>query len=339
MTVGLGVFEEYWEAVAGGDSMLASGIALRERASGTPTLDVLERLVCAAQSQVGMLWASNDWNVAQEHRATSVGEDVVAALAGELSAAPTRSHVVVTCADGEWHALPSRVLTTALRAAGHRVTYLGASVPARHLAQLLHESGPDVTAVSCALPTRLFEARRMIEVSREMGVPVIVGGRGFGADGRWARTLGANAWARDARMAITALSDGTVPSFAQSAPPMPQVDDAVSLLNGRSRGIVDAALVAMRTRLADVAAYDDAQRRRTGEDLEHIVDFLRAALFVDDPQLFVEFTGWLREILAARGVPTTTLTSSLQIVGEVIAAEPGPYERALRFLGAGAAGV
>lgn len=333
------VFEDYWRAVARGDSMRAIEIALGERAAGTATLDILESLVCAAQAQVGALWAADEWNVAQEHRATSVGEDVVGALAAELQEPPYASHVVITCADGEWHALPSRVLSTALRAAGHRVTYLGASVPATHLTQLMHDAGPDVVAISCALPTRLIEARRMIETSRGAGVPVIVGGRGFGPDGRWARTLGANRWAPDARAAIALLSDGTLPPFAGPVPPMPVTDDAAIALHKRAHRIVDDVVDMMRKGLADVAAYDERQLRRAAEDVEYIVDFLRAALFVDDAELFLEFVGWLREILTARGIPATTLAAGLRLVGEVITAEPGPYARALHFLDLGVAAV
>ena len=106
MTVQPAVFGEYWDSVTRGDSIAATAVALRELDAGTPVIDLLEGLVCAAQAQVGSLWAMNEWNVAQEHRATSVGEDVVAALAAGIGTAPTGRHVVITCTDGEWHALP-----------------------------------------------------------------------------------------------------------------------------------------------------------------------------------------------------------------------------------------
>src|SRR3712207_7094162 len=42
-----------------------------------------------------------------------------------------RGHVVVACLDGEWHALAARIVAEVLRVHGWRVTFLGASVPAR----------------------------------------------------------------------------------------------------------------------------------------------------------------------------------------------------------------
>ena len=149
-----------------------------------------------------------------------------------------RGSIVMTCADGEWHALPSRVLSAALRGAGWSVTFLGASVPARHLAQLLHELGPDVTAISCALATRLPAAREMIEASRGAGIPVLVGGRGFGSDGRWGLTLGANAWAPDARSALAVVGDGTLPAFATPAPPHRARADTLAALRRRRPELV-----------------------------------------------------------------------------------------------------
>ena len=231
------------------------------------------------------------------------------------------------------------MLAAALRTAGHRVTYLGASVPVRHFAQLLHETGPDVTAISCALPTRLFEARRMIEVSREAGIPVMVGGAGFGPDGIWARTLGADAWAPDARGAALAMGAETLPIFTGSAPPLPAADGAVDDLRTRLPEIVASGMQIMRERMPDVAGYDTDQARRTAEDIEYIVEFLRAALFVDDVRLFTDFVGWLRAVLVARGVPAVTLSVSMRLVAQVIDSRPGPYERALHFLAHGAAAV
>jgi methanogenic corrinoid protein MtbC1 len=211
------VFAEYWAALAAGDAGAAAAVALRELEDGIPLLDLLDQLVSAGQAEVGRRWAANEWNVDAEASGRTV---------------------LITCADGEWHSLPARVLSAALREAGWRVTFLGASVPARHLGQMLHDLGPDLTAVSCALPTRLFEARQMIEISRGAGIPVLVGGRGFGPDGRWATVLGADAWAPDARAAVDVAAGQRYGPFTSPVPELVQPDDAVPRLRSRSRGIV-----------------------------------------------------------------------------------------------------
>jgi methanogenic corrinoid protein MtbC1 len=52
---------------------------------------------------------------------------------------------VVTCAEGEWHSLPARMVAEVLRLHGWQVTFLGASTPADHLRRLLTEVGIVVT--------------------------------------------------------------------------------------------------------------------------------------------------------------------------------------------------
>jgi len=331
-------FTAYWSALADGDAGRATRLALDELDAGRPVLDVLESLVAAGQSEVGRRWAVNEWNVAQEHRATSVSEEVVAAIAARApTGAGGAGSALLTCADGEWHALPSRLLAAALRHAGWQVTFLGASVPADHLGPLLHEVGPDVTAISCALPTRLIEARRSIELSRDAGVPVLVGGRGFGADGRWARVLGADAWAPDARSALSVLA--ALPPFTSPAPPMPVSSSEISALRSRTTAVVEESVQRMLARLPEVAAYDARQRRRTEEDVAHIVEFLGAAHFVQDVTLFTDFTAWLRDVLVARGVPAATLVAGLGVVGDVLGEQPGGFAWAADYLRAGVAVV
>ena len=326
----------YWTAIAHADAHAATDVALGALRNGAPLLDILEVLVAAAQIEVGRRWAAAEWSVAQEHRATAVGEQVVATLAAAVPDPPPGRRAVVACADREWHALPPRLLSLALRDAGWEVTFLGPSVPVQFLAQLLQDVGPDLTALSCALPTRLFEAREVIETSRDAGIPIVVGGRGFGTDGRWAYPLGADAWAPDARAAVGLLAGDTLPAFTSPAPPLTLADDALGQLQRRREQIADDSIRAMAEALPDVARYDQRQQERTAEDVHHVLDFLAAALFVDDVTLFTDFTRWLAAILVARGVPARTLRAGLDIIAANVGGEPGPYARPLAFLAAGA---
>ncbi len=330
------VFERYWNALADGDTPAAVSTVLAALDAGAELPDLLEDVVCAAQAEVGRRWAANEWNVAQEHRATSISEEAVAALSARAAREQehSRGEVVITCADGEFHSLPSRVLAAALRHAGWRVTYLGASVPTRHLSALLHDLGPDATLLSCALPLRLFRAREVIEASRAAGVPVLVGGRGFGPQGRWGLTLGADGWAPDTRRTVTAITRD-LPAFAEPAPPLQRPDDALERLRAARTEVAATAMTRMATRLADVAAYDDRQRARTEEDVDFILDYLAAALYVDDVALFTDFVAWLTPLLTARGVPATTVATGLDVVAESVAEHCGPLPRAAAILTAG----
>lgn len=328
--------ERYWAALASGDRRGAVEVARESLASGRSVEQTLSELVCPAQVEVGRRWASNEWNVAREHIATSISEEVVAALAAATDPGQARvGTAVVGCVEGEWHALPARVLAETLRVNGWDVHYLGASLPAQHLAQYVHDVGPDVIGLSCSVSTSLPHARHMIEASRGAGVPVVAGGRGFGTDGRWARALGANGWAPTATDAVQLLSGPTWPRYADPAPPLHHPDDAAQQLRAAAHDLAQQGMGRLEQRFPAMRQYPAAALDRTREDLEHIVEFLAAALYVDDPTLLVEFVEWLHELLEARHVPAVALTSGLEAVREV-----GPdVERVRRFLDTARAAV
>jgi methanogenic corrinoid protein MtbC1 len=93
-------------------------------------------------------------------------------------------------------------------ASGWKVDFLGAHVPTAHLMNHLHRTGPHVVAVSASLPTDLPTAHAAVTAVQATSVPVIVGGAAFGPDGEYARALGADGWARDAREGAATLESG-----------------------------------------------------------------------------------------------------------------------------------
>jgi methanogenic corrinoid protein MtbC1 len=187
--------------------------------AGMTPEEVLLEVIAPVQHKVGTEWAANRISVAQEHASTAINDRVIAALAhhpaGKVVAHGGR--VTLACVDGEWHALPARLLAEVLRLRGWRVDFLGAQVPTPHLIAHLHQHGPDVVALSCSIPTRLPNAHAAIIACQSAGFPVLAGGAAFGRDGRFARQLGADAWAPDARNADESLARGFPLSDALSA--------------------------------------------------------------------------------------------------------------------------
>ncbi|MFD6609242.1 B12-binding domain-containing protein [Micromonospora chalcea] len=271
----------------------AGAIALAQEllADGVPVADVLVDLVAVAQQEIGRRWLTGSWSVAQEHAATHVSELVVGAV-GATVGPPRRGHVVMACVEGEWHALAARIVTEVVRAAGWRVTFLGASVPARHLVSYLHQTGPDAVLLSCVQPNRLVRAARMVEASRAAGVPVLAGGPGFGPEGRWATTIGAAAWGASARDAV-ALLDRPLPAGAHTGAPPPPPDDSYVAVLHRRRELVRLALAAVDP------PEETAEDVATG--IAHLVDALVAAVRVDDDRLLRDFAEWQAEALTSRG--------------------------------------
>jgi methylmalonyl-CoA mutase cobalamin-binding subunit len=197
----------------------------------------------------------------------------------------------VACAEREWHSLPARIVTHALRRAGWRATYLGACTPPGQLVSFLDETGADAVAVSCSGAAALPAARRLIEAVRESGRPVLAGGPAFGSDARRALALGASGWAADARSAPD-VADRLIPAAAGPAEPL------------RHAGVDEHLEVVLR--FADFRGQILARWTGPPDDLaadlvDHALHSLAASLLAGDRAVLTDADRWLVELITARG--------------------------------------
>ncbi|MER6348710.1 cobalamin B12-binding domain-containing protein [Streptomyces sp. NPDC001595] len=332
-----------WQAVTDGSEHAAIDVTRAGLEAGWDEEGLLLDVVAAVQAKVGVEWAADRITVAQEHAATAINDRVVAALVHRSTAdrpGPPRGRVTVSCVDGEWHAFPARLVAEVLRLRGWRVDYLGAQTPTPHLVAHLHDTDPHAVLLSCSLPTRLPTAHAAITACQAIGVPVLAGGRAFGADGRFALALGADRWAADARGAAAVLEAGLprpAPTASrQSVDDLPHLADQEYTMTVRSRGrLVKQTLTDLEDRFPAMRGYGDAQRERTAEDIAHIVDFLATALYVDDSEVFTSFLTWTAGILTARRVPPRSLLTAL----DILAGQLRDFPRSLRLLEEGAAAL
>jgi methanogenic corrinoid protein MtbC1 len=333
------VADAYLRLVADGDERGATDLVTTLLDDGVPAQRIIVDLIGGAQRRVGELWAANRWSVAREHAATAVGERALATVAGRTHHHPTRGRIALACVDGEWHGLPARMFAELLRLDGWRVDFLGASVPGRHLIVHLHQTGPDAVALSCMIPTRLPRAHAAITACRAAGLPVIAGGRGFGPGGRYAQRLGAQAWAAGGEEAVTLLATDW-PRRNLTGLPLP--DDESFLGDEEYTHLVRCRPQLIATAMERLPAayppahdYDAAQVEATTEDIGHIADFLAAALYLGEPDIFLDFTTWTAAVLAARGVPATALRLGLSLIRDQLVDFPSAIamlETALKTL-------
>ncbi|WP_078843842.1 B12-binding domain-containing protein [Streptomyces albus] len=333
---GVPVTELLWQAVSAGDEYAATETLLAALDAGADPESLLLECVAPVQARVGREWAANRMTVAQEHAATAINDRAVAAIAHHPASRgkPGRGRITVACVHGEWHALPARLLAEVLRLRGWRVDFLGAQVPTPHLIAHLHLTGPDAVALSSSIPTRLPTAHATITACQAAGIPVLAGGAAFGPDGRYARLLGADAWAADARSAAARLDEG--PLTRDPAAPVRQpvdrlphlADQEYTLVSRDAPRLVRDTLAGLESRIPAMRDYTDAQRRHTAEDIAHVVDFLATALYTGDPELFSGFLTWTGGILTARGVPAGTLRPALDVLTGLL----GDFPRALTTL-------
>ncbi|WP_329241701.1 cobalamin-dependent protein [Streptomyces sp. NBC_01478] len=323
-----------WEAASAGDEHTATGLVLRAVDDGMAPESVLLDMIAPVQARVGEEWAANRMSVAQEHAATAINDRAVAALSVHPAARTVagRGRITVACVDGEWHALPARLLAEVLKLRGWHVDYLGAQVPAPHLIAHLHRTGPELVALSSSIATRLPTAHAAITACQAVGVPVLVGGTAFGPDGRYARLLGADAWGADARSAADQIQGGPLPrpeSGHQTIDDLPHLDDQeYTMVTRTGTRLVRSVLHGLEAAFPAMRQYSDLQREHTAQDLAHIVDFLATALYLDDVDLFTDFVTWTASILTARGVPANSLPPALHL----LAGELKDFPRATRIL-------
>jgi hypothetical protein len=164
---------------------------------------------------------------------------------------------------------------------------------------------------------RLPQAARMIDACRRTDVPIIVGGRGFGPDGRWAAKLGVP-WAADASAAAALLADGRVLDAMLTDRPAPKLttdDEYASLIAARA-DLIATCVAHLESITPEMRAYSGAQRDATLADLGHIVDTLAASVYIDDPALFGDFLDWLGEVLSCRRVPLHTVDAALDVFAD-----------------------
>ena len=285
--------------------------------SGMAPSHFIDTVLRPAQVEVGRRWHNTEWTVAQEHAATAIADAVLALISlrtprGERA----QASIVSGCVEGEWHTMPARMLGASLVACGHDVTFLGPSLPATQFARSLNDIQPIAALLSCTNPINLPAARRTIEVAHQAGVSVIIGGRALDAGGVRAISLGADAWATNAAGAASILASWDIsrPAQARAADLCPEGAE----LEMPQPGLVADCLDELLHRQPGLVEMTETQLERTREDIVFILQFCSAALITRDHTVLDEFTVWLRDLLAVRGVPASTIRTSYECIAAVL---------------------
>lgn len=306
--------EDYFRALSDVDPVRATSVVLDLLDEGTPVRDIATQVLVPAQVRVGRMWEQGRWSVADEHAATAVTETALHALSAAQSGAVKREgpHVLVACAEGEWHSLPARLAATVASAGGARVTVLGPSLPADHVLRRLAKGDIDVLALSCTMPTNLIGAARCISVAHEVGVPVIAGGGAFGHSADRSDRLGADRWGADG----TALLD-PVPRLAGRSTKIPP---EALILDAVSEQTMDLAYSQVVAALPRVAAMDPLQRAKGRDDLCWLSRFTAAAVLTGDATVIDDFLLWQMGVQDG-WVPAAVAIASAYLVADIIQPE------------------
>ena len=203
------VLGEFLDALLTPDPARALSLVDAKVSGGTTFESVCLDVVQPALHEIGNLWQSAKVSVAQEHVATAICQSVLARSfdPADLSNGSERT-MVASCPDAELHGLGLRMVADFAQRRGWKVHYLGTSVPVDHLRSFVELHEPDVVAISTSLSINLPSARNTFEMlSALQRKPFLVaGGNAYGGREASAISVGADAFAPDAR-AFTEVLD------------------------------------------------------------------------------------------------------------------------------------
>lgn len=280
--------EEVLGHAIAGDHRVLRRRCSEEVAGGASASELVTRCLGPAQVSVGERWLRNELSVADEHRATAVVDSALAGFELELPRSePGAPKVITVCAEGEWHAIATRMLSIAVSEAGAEPICLGPSLPATDLGAAASEAGADGVLLSCSSVAALPGAARCVERLAELGIPVAVGGHAFRAVPRAAELFGCIAF-DDPAEAVRALP-------ALRATPGHDADATVAV------GALDLAEGRLLT--ATARQVGGADTIDLSEPISYLLGFARAALQFRDPSIVETHRDWLDTFLDARDIP------------------------------------
>jgi len=291
--------------------------------SGTSQASIISNVLAASQREVGDEWQRDEISVADEHVATGITESALYALSSKIPSDPALGSVVVASAEGDWHSLAGHMFSEQLRSAGLAVTFLGASTPSDEVARFIQRRRPDALIVTCNLPIFFSGVVSLTNVAHKMGIPVLVGGRSVAYAPERASRLGSDAFTTDLAHVLSTLARWRASPHDVNPEPI-VLERCVVEFESQSRMLAQAAFATLATLFPPVEDFTERQRNRTLEDLHYIVKFMAASSYVDDTTIFIEFLGWLDDVLRARGVPRVALILGLRaLIPALIGVDPG----------------
>lgn len=287
----------YLEAALLGDRPLAASIVASLLSDGHDPETLVSDLLQPVQLEVGERWQRQLLTVGHEHTVTCITEAILSSITVGFEPQPDRGHLVLSCAEGEYHSLAARMASELLILQGWRVTFLGTATPATHLRRYVDEIDADAVGISCSVAMNLPGAARSIAAARAAGHTVIVGGRGFGDDATRASRLGADGWVASLDAGLD-LGEVLLPEVAEA-----DDDGEWADLDQDRPVLVEAALAWLRRhRPRSVGALGALRHPR--EDLDETLRFTVASLLTGDPTVLSDYRSWLEDVHGHRVAPS-----------------------------------
>lgn len=181
-------------ALVAGDSARAT-IIVSEATRKYGYVPMAEGLVQPVMQAIGTMWQRRKVSVAQEHLATAIIQKLlVREFVNAPFADPIERSVLLACVANNHHQLGLRILADAFELKGWTVQFLGADTPTADLLRQVHDTRPNVVALSLSLGRQIPVLKNVVAGIRERMAPdppwIIAGGAGLSGLGFLCDRLG-----------------------------------------------------------------------------------------------------------------------------------------------------
>lgn len=216
------LLEMYMVALLGGDRKACRRIIQESVAELPSPADVYEALIWPAMTRVDALYREDRINTATEHLASRINRCAADQVQAGLQQAPPHARqILVVCGEGEPEELGAQMICDLLESRGWTVFFLGGGVPNDEILTQIGLWRPDILLIYGTQPRGVPDARKLVDLIREVGVQptmsIVVSGGVFNrADGLW-KEVNADHYAPDIQSVV---------QLVETAPPRSPDADA-----------------------------------------------------------------------------------------------------------------
>lgn len=198
------VREGVYGAVLTGDSRAITDL-VREKLQSADARAIIDAEIIPALDEVGNLFETGVYFLPQLMRSAQAVQAAFVLLEPLLAQCETQARpgtVVLATVKGDIHDIGKNIVGMMLKSHGFIVHDLGKDVPASKILETAAETGADIIGLSALLTTTMDQMRVITQNVRETGLnaAVMVGGAAVTED--YARSIGADGYAKDANAAV-----------------------------------------------------------------------------------------------------------------------------------------
>lgn len=178
-------------------------------AEGSPPGHILQTVVGAAMERVGKMQAFKVLTLSEVYMTAMISDAAIERLLKEMPVPPEPiGCIVIGSAEGDYHSLGRKIVSSFLRAASFQIIDLGVSVSATTFVDRAVQENARIIAVSALLlhtAERIIEIRKLLDERQLQQIKLIVGGAAFNFDSELVKRVGADAMAPNAMGAVTTV--------------------------------------------------------------------------------------------------------------------------------------